>query len=95
MRTGDAEIEFWLESEHSERSYCVTVSSRRRGRYGSKQWETATYVLNVEQWEGEEPTGIEVVGREIRTLSEALRLGRREADRLEGEARGLVKRRNK
>lgn len=92
MKTGDAEIVFWLESEHSDRSYCVTVSSRRKGRLGSKGWEKAIYVLRVEQWAGEKQTGYATIAREIPTLSEALRLGRRSADRLEGEARGLLKR---
>lgn len=88
MKTGDAESEIWLEGRQG-RSYLVFIQSKRRGRMGSKRWQSPVYRWRVESWE---PTKTEPEGDYVRsqggtapTYNEAERKGRRLADLLELE----------
>lgn len=83
MKTGDACAEFWLEAAGG-RSYCVEVSSKRKGG-------VARYSVAVEFWwsdpkrpgaDGDKWRVVRVV-ENIETFTEAMRLGRRIADRQE------------
>lgn len=85
MKTGDAEAEFWLESVRKWRGYAVVVRSQRVGRMGSKRWQRPRYHVRVELWLDEEPNSIRARVAVAETFNEAMRLGRRIADKMEGQ----------
>lgn len=85
MRTGDAEAEFWLESLRKGRGYAVVVRSQRVGLMGSKRWQRPRYYVRVELWLDEEPNSIDSRVAVAETFTEAMRLGRRLADKMEGQ----------
>lgn len=80
MRTGDAQLELWLEAP-GDRAFCLVVQSQRTG-HGTKAWERPVYLWQVEDWSGdvEEPRRVSKV-RRAATFNEAQRLARRLADK--------------
>jgi len=90
MKTGDAETEIWLEGSGG-RSYLVFIQSHRRGRLGSKQWQSPVYRWRVESWAPtkKEPEGdfIRAQGGKAKTYNEAQRAGRRCAELIEWQTR--------
>lgn len=89
MKTGDAQVEIWLQGA-AGRSYCLAVQSKRQGRYESKRWQKPVYRWACELWEPtkKEPEGdfVRSQGGKVPTLAEALRVGRRTAEQLERAA---------
>lgn len=91
MKTGDAELELWVEARDG-RAFCLVVLSRRRGRPGSKAWARPQYRWWVEEWASEEqaetlgePDGPlrRSAGGVESTFQEAMRRARRQADKME------------
>lgn len=81
MKTGDADVEFWLESKGGLR-FCCIVQSRR-----PSEDAPPVYHWLVETWgDDEAPLRRSRVHRED-TFSEAMRRARRHADYLEGQPR--------
>jgi hypothetical protein len=91
VKTGDAELELWVEAKDG-RAFCLVVLSRRRGRPGSKAWARPQYRWWVEEWASEEqadslgepdgPTRRSPVRVES-TFQEAMRRARRHAEKME------------
>lgn len=90
MRTGDADATAWLEGKGG-RSYVLAMVSERRGKPGSKRWQTPVYLWSVETWEtvGDADPDETSASRDFsaKTFHEALRRARRFADELERRAR--------
>lgn len=86
LRTGDAEAEVWLEAS-GDRSYCVTIRSRRNGKLGTKQFNRVSYLLFVERWDGDEGRAdVPIYEAKCSTFQRAMTLGRCAAARMERKA---------
>jgi len=88
MRTGDAEVEVWLEGAGG-RSYLLFVQSQRQGPMDSKRWKRPRYGWHVERWQGDgdDDDGPNLVTRRkwAPTFQEAMRRARRAAEAIEAK----------
>lgn len=91
MKTGDAELELWVEAKDG-RAFCLLVASRRPGVPGSKAWARPEYLWWVEEWASEEQVvrsrdSYSYIRRSRRrvesTFQEAMRRARRHAEKME------------
>jgi hypothetical protein len=93
VKTGDADATIWLESKG--RSYCLSVASKRLGKFDSKRWNgTPQYLWSVELWVGSDEEISRVLAHgKASTFAAAMRRVRREADAAEQKARKTTTRR--
>lgn len=84
VRTGDAQVEVWLEASGG-RSYCCTVESRRLGKFESERWKRPVFYWSVETWLNEEKPEPGTARSLAFTFASAMREARREADRREAK----------